>query len=79
MCELDDTGDGKNLGNIHYHQSVLERHSNFVMKFLYFKDLDGVNTLNIIGVDGGKESEVGKGGVDLTEVITYKNLLMVNG
>ena len=49
------------------------------MKFLYFKDLDGVNTLNIIGVDGGKESEVGKGGVDLTEVITYKNLLMVNG
>ena len=68
-----------NLGNLEYHQSVAERHPNLVLKFSYLKDLEDVDLFNISGVDGGKESEDGKGGVDVTSVITYKKPLVVNG
>ena len=59
-----------NQGNLEYHQSAAERHPNLVLKFAYLKDLEDVNPFNISGVDGGKESEQGKGGVDFTAVIT---------
>ena len=78
MYGLADTGARLNLVNIEYHQSVAERHRKLVLKFLYLKDLDDVDPFNISGVDDGKESEQGKGGVDVTTVITYKNPFMVN-
>ena len=56
ISDLDDTGDGLNLVNIEYHQSVAERHPNLVFKFAYLKDLDDVDSFNISGVDKGKES-----------------------
>ena len=56
MSGLDDTRSGLNLVNIEYHQSVAERHPNFVFKFAYLKDLDDVDSFNISGVDKGKES-----------------------
>ena len=37
-----------------------------------------MDPFNISGVDGGKYSEQGKGGVDVTTVITYKNPFVVN-
>ena len=49
-----------------------------VSKFAYLKDLEDVDPINISRVDGGKESEQGKGGVDVTTVITYKNPFVVN-
>ena len=60
------------MGNIEYHQSVAERHLKLVLKFAYLKDLDDVEPFNISGVDRGKESEHGRGGVDVTTVITFK-------
>ena len=70
MSGLDETGAGSNLGNIEYHHSVAERHPNFVLKFVYIKDLDNVDPLNISRVDTVKESEQGKIGEDVTTVIT---------
>ena len=60
------TGAGLNLGNLEYHQSVSEFQPNLLLKLLYLKDMDDVDPFNISGVDGGKESEQGKGGVDVT-------------
>ena len=42
------------------------------------KDLDDINPFNISGVDGGKESKQGNGGVEVTTVVTYKNPFVVN-
>ena len=50
-----DTGDGPNLVNLDYHQSVAERHPNSVLIFSYLKDMDEVDPINISGVDKGKE------------------------
>ena len=63
MFGLDDTGAGFNFGNMDDHQSVAENHTKLVPKFACLKDLDVVDTSNISGVDGVKESEQGKGGV----------------
>ena len=49
-----------------------------MLKFSYLKDLEYVDPFNISGVDGGTESEQGKGGVDVAAVITYKTPFMVN-
>ena len=68
-----------NLGNIEYHQSVAGHHPNLVLKFVYLKDLEDVDPFNISGVDGVKEGEQGKGGVDVIAVITYKTPFVVNG
>ena len=76
---LGDTGAGLNLGNIEYHQLLAKRHPNLVLKFAYLKDIGGVDPFNISGVDGGKESEQGNVGVDVTAVITYKTPFLVNG
>ena len=46
MFGLADTGDGLNLENMDYHQSVAERHTNLVLKFAYLKDLDNVDPFN---------------------------------
>ena len=54
MSGLANTGAGFNLINIEYHQSVAERHPNLVLKSAYLKNLEDVDPLNIIGVDGGK-------------------------
>ena len=70
MSSLADIGAGLNLGNIEYHQSIAERHSNLMLKFSYLKGLEDLDTFNISEVYGGKESEQGKGGVDFTAVIT---------
>ena len=70
ISDLDDTGDGLNLVNIEYHQSVAELQPKLVLKFAHLKDLEDVDTFNISGVDGGTESEQGKGRVDVTAVIT---------
>ena len=56
MFGLDDIGAGLNLGNIYYHQSVSERHSNLALKISYLKDMDDVDSFNISGVDRVKES-----------------------
>ena len=77
MSGLADTGARLNLVNLEYHQSVAERHPNLVLKFAYLKDLEDVNPFNISGVDGGKESEQGKGVVDVTALITYKTTFVV--
>ena len=79
MSGLDNTGPGLNLGNLEYHQSVAERHPNLVLKFAYFKEMEDVDSFNISRVDEGKESEQGKGGVDVTTEITYKTTFLVNG
>ena len=68
-----------NLVNIEYYQSVAERHPNLVLQFEYLKDLEDVDPSSISGVDKGKESELEKGGVEFTAVITYKNPFVVNG
>ena len=52
------------------HQSVAESHPKLVLKFEYLKDMEGVDPFNISGVDGGKESDQRKLGVDVTEAIT---------
>ena len=79
MFGLADTGAELNFGNWDYHQSVVERYSNLVLEISYLKDLDYVYPSNITGVDGGKESEQVKGGVDVTSAITYKNPFVING
>ena len=63
MSGLVDTGAGLNLGNLEYHQSVADQHSNLVLKFSYLKDLDGVDSFNIGGVYQRKNSEQVKIGV----------------
>ena len=50
-----------------------------VLKFVRSKDMYDVDQFNISRVDGRKESEQGKGGVDVTAVITYKTPFVVNG
>ena len=50
-----------------------------VLKFAYLEDLDDVDPLNISGVERVKEIEQGKGGVDVTTVITLKTHVVVNG
>ena len=60
-----------------YHQSFSELHPNLV-KFAYLKDMYGVDTSNISGVEGGKEIKQGKVGVEVTAVTTYTTLFMVN-
>ena len=70
MSVLSDIGAWLNLVNLDYHQSVSERHPNLVLKFAYLKDLEDVGPLNISGVEGGKEIEEGKEGVDTTAVIS---------
>ena len=52
MFGLTYTGYGLNMGNMDYHKSVTERHTNLVLKFLYLNYMDYVEYLNIIGVDG---------------------------
>ena len=51
---LANTGDGFNLGNLEYRQSVAENHPNVLLKFAYMKDLDNMEPFNIRRVDGGK-------------------------
>ena len=70
MFGLTNTGAGLNLGNSYYQQSIAEHHPNLVLKFAYLKDLEDVDPCNISGVDKGKESEQGKGEVDVTALIT---------
>ena len=41
--------------------------------------LDDLYPINISGVDRGKYSELVKGGVDVTALITYKTPCVVNG
>ena len=41
--------------------------------------MNDVGLSSISVVDGGKESEQGKGGVDVTTVIAYKTPFVVNG
>ena len=79
MSGLDDTGAGLNLENIEEHQSVTEHHPDLVLKFSYLKDLEDMDIFNISGLDGGKESEQGKVGVDVTALFTFKTPFMVNG
>ena len=79
MSGLANKGAELNLENIEYDQSVAERHPNLVLKFAYLKDLEDLDPFNISGLDGGKESEQRKGGVDVTAVITYKTPFVVNG
>ena len=50
MSGLANKVSGLNLINLEYHQSVLERHPNLVLKFDHLKDLDDVDPLNIGGV-----------------------------
>ena len=45
-----------------------------MLKFAYLKDLDDEDPFNISGVNRRRESEQGKGGVEVTTVIKYKNL-----
>ena len=78
MSILTDTIVGFNLVNLDYHQSVEELHINLVLKFTYLEDLENLDPLNISGVDGGKETEQGKVGIDVTAVFTYKNTFIVN-
>ena len=73
MSGLDDKGDRLNLVNLEYHQSAEERYPNLVLKFVCLKDLDDMEPINIIGVDGGK------GGADVTELNIYKTPFVVNG
>ena len=54
MSRLADTGAQLNLVNIEYPQSVAERHTNLVLKFSYFKDMEDVDPFNISGLYGGK-------------------------
>ena len=61
-----------------YHQSVVESYHKLVLYFAHLKYLDDVDPFNISGVDRGKESEQGKGGVDVTAVMALKKLV-VNG
>ena len=68
-----------NLSNIEYHQSFEDRHTNLVLKFAYLKDLENMDPFSKSGVDRGKESEQGNGGVDVTTLITYKTPFVVNG
>ena len=49
-----------------------------MLKFVYLKDLDDVDPFNISGLYGGKESEQGKRGVDVTAVTIYKTTFVVN-
>ena len=79
MSSLEEKGDRLNLGNIEYHQSVAEHHPNLVLKFEYLMYLEDVDLFNISGVDGVKESEQVKVGVDITALITYKNPFVLNG
>ena len=50
-----------------------------VLKFAHLKDLDDVGPFNISGIYRVKQSEQVKGGVDMTEIIAYKNPFVVNG
>ena len=49
-----------------------------MLKFAYLKDLDDVDSFNISGVDGGKESKQEKEGIYVTAVITYKTPFVGN-
>ena len=67
------------MGNIYHQQTVTERHPNLVLKFVYLKDLDDVSSFNISGVEGGKESEQVKLGINVIVIIIYKHPFVVNG
>ena len=54
MFGLADTGACLNMGNLDYQQSFEEHHPNLVLKFLYMKDMDGVDPFDISVVCGGK-------------------------
>ena len=79
MYGLADIGARLNMGNLYHHQSVADHHPNLVSKLAHLKDMEDMDPFIISGVDGGKESEQGKGGLDLTTVFTYKNTFVVNG
>ena len=68
MYGLANIGAGLDLVNIEYYQSVAEQHPKLVLKFTYLKGMDCVDPFNISGIDGGKESEQRKGGVDVNGV-----------
>ena len=52
MSRLADTRAGSNLANLEYHQSVADLQPNLVLKFVYMKDMNVVDTFNLSGVDG---------------------------
>ena len=54
MFGLANTGAGLNEGNLNYHQSVVQRHPNLVLKFAYLKDLNYLDPFNISGFHGGE-------------------------
>ena len=54
IFSFSNTGAGLDLVNLDYYYLVTEHHPNVVLKFSYLKDTDGVDTLNISGVDGVK-------------------------
>ena len=54
MSGLANTGAGLNLGNLDYHQSVVDQHLNLVLKCAYLKGLNDMDPFNISGVDRGK-------------------------
>ena len=76
---LADTGSGLILGNMDYHQSVADCHPNLVLQFLHLKDLDNMDSFNRSGLDRGMKSKKGKLGVDVTELVMYKNNFVVSG
>ena len=78
MSVFYDTRAGFNSGNLGYHQSVSEHHSNLVLKSAYLKDVEDVYPFDISGVEIVKESKQIKGRVYVTAVITYKTPSMVN-
>ena len=49
-----------------------------LLKFAYLKDLDDLDPFNISGLYEGKENYQGKGGKNVTELITYKTPCVVN-
>ena len=63
---------------MYYNQKVSENHPNLVLKSSCFKNLDEVDTLNMSGVEGGRESEQVKLGLDVISAITYKSNFVVN-
>ena len=49
-----------------------------MLECVYLNDLEDVDQFNISGVDRGRESKQGKGGLYVTAVINYKNTFVVN-
>ena len=73
---LVDTGAGLNISRLSYHQSIAEHHPKLVVQFVFFKDVPGLDPLQISGIGINKKDSTA---LECMAMITYKTPYMHAG